>query len=489
MKECILGIDMGSTNTKVIAADTQGRQIAYSSRKTRTYSSREGFYEYDMDQMRENFVECLKETVQKCQGWQISAIGVSSLGETNALFDADGKPLHRAITWFDQRAVAQAKRISAALSDREIYRITGQFVSPKFGLCKLLWMLDEYPDLLNGASHFMSVEDMVLYHLSGVYATDYSIAARSLCFDRNERVWSKDILSAFSLPAELFPDPHPGATVIGKLQPEIAAVCGLPSGIPVCTGGHDHACALVSSGAYVNNWILDSTGTAETTICATTSPIDVDAGFKNGVCCYPHFGKKMYREITSAQACGASVEWFLRLFGSPKAAADETVYTALFHEAANADMKDTPIYVPYIRGLQENAAACGMFSGIRDSHSYAQFARALSEGMCFAIRDRLDHYERTGRGHYTDILVVGGLAQSDWLMNLKANILERNIHIPDCTEAAAMGAAMLAGIGTGLMQEDNVGCSVARRFTAGEDSDYYRQKYGRYLRAAAFANQ
>ena len=485
MKQCLIGIDMGSTNTKAIAVDPQGQTLAYASRQTKTYSSRPGFYEYDLEQMWESASACLKDVVAQLSDMEVCAIGVSSLGETGALIDTEGRPLHRAIAWFDQRATTQAARLEGLIPQREIYRISGQFISPKFGACKLMWLLDEAPDLLDRAARFMSVEDYILNRLSGACATDYSIAARTLCFDRRTLSWSGEVLLALKLPAELFPHASPGGTVVGTLLPETATRCGLPAGIPVCTGGHDHACALVSSGAYARDAILDSTGTAETTICAIDAPVEDETGFENSVCISPHFGKRLYRAIMSSQACGASIEWFLRTFGAPRSAGN--VYAALFEEAASVDPADVPLYVPYLRGLQENPGASGAFMGLRDGHSRAHMARAVAEGICFAIRDRLEHYEAAAGRHYDTVLAVGGLAQSAWFMGLKADIMNRHMEIPACTEAAALGAAQLAGIAVGLLNEADTATAPVGTFgPSAVESARYDEKFAAYRRAARF---
>lgn len=486
MKRCVLGVDMGSTNTKAIASDLEGRQIAYASRRTQMHSSRRGFYEYDLEEMWESALACLKEVAEQICDWEVCAIGVSSLGETNVLADAEGKPLHRAIAWFDLRAAEQEKRVRALRSDREIYRRTGQFLSPKFGLCKLMWILDSEPELLLRAKHFFSVEDFILHRLSGAAATDASIASRSLCYDIRKRQWDAELLSELGIPAGFFPEVLEGGSIAGTLLPEVARFCGLRSGIPVCTGGHDHACALVASGAYGQSSVLDSMGTSETTICALKTPVDEAQGFANGICCYPHFGQKPYRAITSMQACGASVEWFLRAFGAPEG----DVYSSLFREAASADALDTPIYVPYIRGLQENSRAAGAFTGLKDAHERRHMIRALMEGLCFGLRDRLESYERTQHCRFDSLRVVGGLAQSEWFLTVKASALNRPLEAPACTEAAAMGAAMLAGRAVNAIALEDISVKVARRYDPDPAlAEIYARKYPEYLSAARFVKQ
>ena len=487
MRNCLLGLDMGSTNTKAIAIDLQGRQIAYASRKTLTFSSKPGYFEYDLEQMWQNVLNCIKEVVNQLEEYCICAIGVSSLGETNVLIDRDGKPLHRAIAWFDQRAVSQTKRIAQSISGLEVHRITGQHLSPKFGLPKLLWTAENHPHLLRHAAHFMAVEDFILYRLCGKVATDYSIASRSLCFDINSNTWSQEILNLMHISSTLFPSPYPGGSMVGTLLPEVAQFCGMPSGTPVCTGGHDHACALFSSGAYTSDDILDSTGTAETIICACSQRIRYEQSYHSGICYSTHFGKRLYRAIMSSQACGASIEWFLRTFGV--AQRHENKYSALFEEASSVQVEDIPVYVPYLRGLQENASAAGAFVGLRDAHGQSHLARALIEGICFAIRDRLDSYEEASHANYSRILVVGGLAQSSWFLQLKSNIMERKIAVPDCTEAAARGAAMLGGIGIGLLNPDNIKTEIKHSFEPDNDLSVYQQRHTTYMRAARFCSE
>lgn len=488
MKNCLLGIDLGSTNTKAIAVDLNGCQVAYASRKTQTFSSKPGFFEYDLEQMWQNALACIREVAGQLAEHRVCAIGVSSLGETNVLTDREGKPLHRAIAWFDQRAVRQTRQIAGNIPGMEIHRITGQHLSPKFGLPKLLWMTETYPDLLSQAVHFMAVEDFMLYRLCGKIVTDYSIASRSLCFDIDARAWSQEILESMGLPLSLFPLAYPGGTVAGSLLPEVAQYCGIPSGIPVCTGGHDHACALLSSGAYAADDLLDSTGTAETIICAASQRIPYMQSYHSGICYSVHFGRQIYRAIMSSQACGASVEWFLRTVATVPS--QQNRYAELFSAAASVGSdEDVPIYVPYLRGLQEKADATGAFVGLRDAHDRRHLARAVLEGVCFAMRDRLDCYENASDACFRRVRAVGGLAQSNWFLQLKANIMERQMIAPDCTEAAARGAALLSGIAVGLLEEEHVGTTAVRCFEPQKNISCFRQRYAAYLNAARFCSQ
>lgn len=488
--DTIIGIDIGTTNIKAAIYNLAGRMVAFATRKTITHHSKPQYSEFDAEEIWECVRGCLSELAANPSCGNIQSIGISSFGESSVLIGKDGKPLYPIISWYDHRAAEQANTIESVIGKKELYGITGQFLSPKFGICKLLWIKDNVPEVFSKAYKCLAVHDYTIYRLTGIFATDYSMASRMMCFDIRKCDWARDILSTIGIPIRLMPEAHPGGTRIGMISSSIAASIGLKEGISVFTGGHDHACAAVAVNIFEDGVMLDSMGTAESTIVATQNIIDVGKGFDNQICVYPHFGSKPYRAITSMQACGATIEWFIRVFGALAVGADNediNIYEKLLIEATqSADRIGDLMFVPHIRGLQENPLAKGAFIGIEDSCDRGSFIRAISEGISFEMRRRIESCEQAFNTSYKTLRVVGGLSNSVRQMKIKAVITGKQIEIPECNEAASYGAALLCAIGAGMIDEGTLSDMYHKRAVYlpenGEVAMAYEAKYHRYVK-------
>ncbi len=483
----LLGIDVGTTNTKVLAFDPSGNQVAIAVEPTVTLHSAPGRSEYDALQIWASTASCLRKMMEALPEAEIVSIGVSSFGESAVLVDEDGEPLHHAIAWFDMRAQAYADSLARDFGTQALYGASGQFLSAKFGLPKILFLRDALGNTFHRAKKLLSMEDWILYRLTGKFCTDYSMAARSMMLDVRQRAWNEGLLAALSIPHWLLPKPLPGGALVGETLPKIAASTGLPAGIPVSTGGHDHACAAAAASLIDPSTVLNSLGTSEVIIGAMDGPVDVNLGFARGICTYPHFGRKNpYRFLTSMQASGASAEWALRLFGAPKGVEDP--YTLLLREAAQVSEPTEMIFLPYIRGLMEDPSAKGAILGIRDTYGRPEYALAVLEGVAMEILRTLEACQQATGRHFSTVRAAGGLSKSAWYMGLRASLMNRNVEISASAESAARGAALLGAIGAGVLDEKDIpswyvpGECYAPEARCAEE---YKEKYRRFL---AFAN-
>ncbi len=455
----IVGIDIGANNIRVAVYNLAGQLTYFTSRQNMIYHSKHGFSEYNAEEIWEGVNSCLKEVASNPASGFICSIGISSFGESSVLIDKSGKPCYPVIAWYDQRALEQTHEMERRIDKKLLYNITGQILSPKFGVCKLLWIKDNAPEAFHKAYKCLSMQDYIIYKLTNEFATDYSLASRMLCFDIKTLKWSHDIMNLLGIKYDLMPEAHPGGTKAGVLSNEASLSTGLLQGIPVFTGGHDHACAAIAVNILEDGTILDSMGAAETTIIADENILPADIGYKNALCVYPHFGRKLYRIITSIQASSSVFEWFSRTFGIPSLGASTKItdiFEKLMMEAEQSPSKTNLIFLPYIRGLQENSLAKGTFIGIDDTCDRGSFIRAVSEGICFELRRRVTSCEQATGMCYDTLRAVGDLSKSVRQMNLKASVTGKQIEIPDCSEAACYGAALLSAIGADIYAENEL---------------------------------
>lgn len=493
--DCVIGIDIGTTNIKAAAYSLKGKQLAFASQKMQVTHPQPGYSEHDPQEIWDKVTLCLKKILAQEEVGKVCALGVASFAEAGLPLGADGKPLYNIIAWYDQRTGPQAKQCADKIGTEKIYYITGHMLHRKFGLNKILWLKDNHPEIFEKTHVWLSMADYILYRLTGEYVSDYSLATKTLAFDVNTLQWSEEILTKVGVPKEIFPPVYPGGTVIGTVNSKAAAETGLSINTPVVTGGHDHACAAIGINIFESGVILDSMGTAEATIIAVEEPRLTKEAYNLRLCIYPHCGKALYRIMTSIHACGRSVEWFLSCFGDylqKIPGGKSNPYDKLMEAAASAPIgADGLLYIPHIRGVLGYPAASGGFLGIKDTHRFEDFSRALIEGLCYEMKDRLETTEEYYNTSYKTVRIVGGAAKSDFWMQTKATLSGRLVEIPENEEATSQGAALLAALGTKLFTDVKEAAScfyrVKARFEPEKNlSSVVEKNYLRYKKAADF---
>lgn len=452
-----IGIDLGTTNIKAVAYCPESYELPnilhFSEQTPKTYPSGSSVYEYDANALFDACIRVLTRLTAKLEHPNIRSISVSSMAESGVLMDRTNRPISTSITWFDPRTLPQAEALSSLLGREHIYEITGQLCSNKFGITKLLWYRQNQSSLFSAAQRWLSINDYILYRLSGELVCDYSIASRTMAFDIHTLRWSDEILSAAQLPHSMFPQAVPGATMIGTLRPEITAALGLREAPAVVTGGHDHACAAVGAGAIVPGSVLDSMGTSEVAVFPINEAITSPALYAAQANIYPHCSDTLYRVLTSMQACGASMNWFLNTLGSgigQEAAATGVDAHAYLQDVAEACEECPELqYYPFLRGSQEHPDAGGVFFGFHDCHNIAHFSKALLDGLCCEFTYQLRLLTSALGQNVKSITAVGGPTRSSYLMQRKSSVSGLELRCPDCQESAAFGAALLGSIGCG----------------------------------------
>ncbi len=260
----LVGIDVGTTNTKTVIFDVEtGHISAVGSCRTIARHPIAEWSEFDAEDLWGTVLQSIQAAVQHCdQPERIRAISVASMGESAFPIDAEGNVLYPAIAWYDQRTVAESQWWEDTVGQERIFNITGQILHPVFGVNKLLWLRNHVPQVFERIHHWLSIEDFVLWKLSGSFATDYSIASRTMLFDQSTLTWSEPLLQQAGLPAMWFSPAFPSGTAIGTVRKEVAEKTGLPQQAIVSTGGHDHLCGALAAGVTRPGHLLESMGTA-----------------------------------------------------------------------------------------------------------------------------------------------------------------------------------------------------------------------------------
>lgn len=461
----LLGIDIGTTNSKAGLYDMNGNAIAIASRPTQTFQDPKGFQYYDPDQMWETVASAIREVTEKAASEQtnrsddspstssstdrlkIAAIGITSMAESGVFIHKQtGKPASPFLPWFDTITQPQAEHISAQSDMYERFTATGLRGSFKLGLAKILWIREHYPEALNDAV-WLSASGYIAYRLTGQMAVDYTLGARTYAFRIDTKQWDKDWIRSFGLSENIFPEALPSDAVMGHVQSHLEDI-GLTEGTPVTIAGHDHVCSAMAVGAIVPEKVYDSMGTAETLVgTLPEKPLgrrEYNAGLSFGC----HIAKGRYFWMGGNSSSGGSVEWLRKQLGDP-----ELDYPTLLQLLADVPEEPTGIlYHPYLTGSgapQPNPRMKASFIGITAQHSRGDLIKAVLEGTAYQLESIRREAEGIAGQPITRLTVVGGGTRNPYWLQVKADIVGCELEIPHIEEATMAGAAMTAGIAAG----------------------------------------
>ncbi|GAK56864.1 carbohydrate kinase, FGGY [Candidatus Vecturithrix granuli] len=459
----LLGIDIGTTNWKAVLYTYSGETVARSVTPTITHHAESGSAVYHVEDIWQGVCTLCQDILAQCrkeqpafQPEQIRGVAITGMGEAMVPLDAQRQPLYEVIAWFDPRTEPQARWLEEQDPEARIFRTTGLSFSPIYSLCKLLWIREHEPAIFEKAVKWLTMPDFVMFKLSGEYATDYSEASRTLCFDITRKTWSPELLDLAGLDASVLPPAYCGGTMIGRVHQRASQETGLASGTPVVTGGHDHICGALAVGAFQGNVMLNSCGTTESLVLSlptlSLGNLPPDQQLTHGC----HVARDMYYMITGIYVAGAELQRFKNLFAGE--ADDDAVWQQLMDEARQAGAgSDGVLFLPHSRGANVpplNPRSCSALLGLRAHHQRGHIIRAVIEGLCYETRRLLTIMEQQA-GTSVDLLRVAGSARNTFWLQVKADVLNKSIEVPKMTEGSCLGAAMLAGIGADIYRDEN----------------------------------
>lgn len=461
----LLGIDIGTTNWKAVLHTYSGETVAKSVTPTQTHYGEAGRASYRAEEIWNGVCTLTQDILDQCRKQehlntfhpdQISGVAVTGMGEAIVPLDTHQQPLYQVIAWYDPRTEPQARWLAEQDSDNWIFRATGLSFSPIYSLCKLLWIREHEPAVFDKAVKWLTMPDWVMFKLSGEYATDYSEASRTMCFDILKKTWSPDLLQLAGLDASVLPALYPGGTMIGRVHQQASRETGLAAGTPVVTGGHDHICGALAVGVFQENVSLDSCGTTESLVLSlhknALKNLSQDHQITHGC----HVAREMYYMITGIHVAGAELQRFKNLLVGKSD--DDAVWQKFMDEA-----RDVPpgaeglVFLPHSRGSNVppvDPDSCSALIGLRAYHQRGHIIRAIVEGLCYEAKRLLTTMEQAAGTSVEQLRVVGSARNTFWLQ-VKANILNKPLEVPNMTEGASMGAAMLAGIGTEVYHDQD----------------------------------
>lgn len=444
----LVGVDIGTTNLKAVVFNAAGELVARASAPTPTHYPRPGWAYYDPDELWRGIVHVLRTAIaQVSHPRQIVSIACASIGETAIPIDRDGRPTFHAIAWFDRRTESQARFLAQHLGTDRVTRVSHLDIHPMFGLCKLMWLHEHEPDAYARTVAWLNVADYAAFKLSGVIASDYSLASRTLALNLRDLRWDADLIRDAGIKPSLFANLVASGTRLGTVLSDVAAAIGLPETTIVAAGGHDHVCAALALGVTVPGTVLDSIGSAEAIFLPVQHPIADPVLARMGYAQGAHVAGGYYLmggQFTS----GAAIEWFRHTL------IQDATYDSLIEEAQRVPAGSLGVtFLPHLRSANtphNDAQAMGAFIGLTTDADQGVLFRALLEGIAFEMRSALEPLVQSAGAQTDQIVAAGGGTRNPLLMQIKADVFARPIVVRSDEEATALGAAMLGGLAAGV---------------------------------------
>ena len=443
----VLALDAGTTSLKGVLFDTAGNAIASELVEYDLEKPRPDIVELDSEvywQALANVVRNIIET-SRVDPSQIVAMGITSQGETLTVVDREGRPLRRSIVWLDNRSRAEADEIGRRFVADEIYHITGQQeMLPTWTATKILWLRNHQPQVFQRAHKFLLVEDYLVYRLTGRYVTDPALCASTLYLDLTENRWWPPMLEFLGITDKQLPQLHQSGTPIGTLTAEIAEKLGLSAETIVVTAPIDQVAGAVGAGNIRPGIVSETTGAA-LALCATFDELNYDP--LRLVALNGHADKDHYVLFPWVPTAGMLLRWFRDELGGG------LDYNQLCREAAEvAPGAEGLIVLPHFSGAgcpNPDPDMRGVFWGLTLSHTRAHVVRAILESIAFMLRGNLNMLEELGT-EINEVRSLGGATRSDLWMQIKADVCQKNLTVMECEEAACLGVAMLACVGSDI---------------------------------------
>lgn len=444
----IIGIDIGTTGVRSVAYQAgQTCAMAMATTEYPLFTDQTGVAEQDANTLLLSTLAVMKRTVTDLgdRANDVAGIAISSVLHSFLAISEEGTPLTRLMTWGDSRGQIYLDEVKAQLDVESLYHRTGCPIHPMYSLLKMYWLKKTHPDVFAKAAWFGSIKDVVFHHFTGKRMVDRSIASGSGCYNIQTLEWDKTVLSLLGIDdkrmVKVVPTTH--------YEPMSESICervGLPHNVPVVIGAGDGMMANIGVGAIRPGQINITIGTSGAIRMASKEP---RTDIKRRTWCY-NVTDDRWMLGGAINNGGVSFRWARDKFAETEQRVADKLglnpYALLTTYAEKvAAGSDGLIILPFFTGERApnwNADARGTMLGLTLNHDKRHIIRATLEGICYRMRSVLESLEElTGKGE--EIRVSGSFTHSPVWLQILADVIGREINVPDVDEGAAYGAAVM----------------------------------------------
>lgn len=465
--DAFIGADIGTGSCKVVAFDQGGTMLALQSLEYPTLYPQSGFAEQDPKVILNSLAECLKLVAAQLKNlnYQIGAIGFSSYFHSVLAVDKNNEPLTNCLVWADSRSVGLVEEIKKATPPNAWYSRTGCQLHPMYPPGKILWWKQNLPEIFNKTAKFLSIKEYIVSELFGTYLVDTSLASASGLFNFNTMTWDAEILDYVGINSRHLSEPVSSQTILRGLRPHWAAATGIDQSVPWVIGAGDGVLSSVGTGTVIPGVMTAMIGTSGA--LRVLSPIPrVDP--KGRTWCY-HLTGDMWVLGGAINSGGIVYRWFRDKFaGEFKQGTEPPPYEILNHMVDAVPLGAAGmLLLPHLSGERSpywNANARGVLFGIGLEHNKSHLARAIIEGITYAMYSVFVALEEL-TGQSQEIRATGGFARSKSWLEIVSDVFGREVKVPQVLEGSAFGAAILAMVALGYLPDIQ---SARKMVTIGE---------------------
>ncbi|MBD1422668.1 gluconokinase [Sphingobacterium chuzhouense] len=444
----IIGLDIGTSSTKAIAFDQIGTIITQFSVPYPILSPQSGFYEQDPLQIYEACIRAVSEVMDalknSSQEYRLEGIALSSAMHGVIAMDDMGTPLTNCIIWADTRSQDIADNLRGTSAGHQLFRETGTPIHPMSPLCKLIWINKHMPNIFHKTHKFIGIKEYIFFQLFRTYVVDYSIASATGLLDIHRMHWSELALSKAGITDKQLSSLVSVDYVLTVDNEATACLWGIPIGTPFVIGASDGCLANLGVGATTPGIASVTVGTSGA-IRVVTDRSNTDS--KERVFSYI-LRPGEFVVGGAINNAGVVRKWFMEQFMSefPQLSLGMDAAALFDNEVRSvAPGSDGLIFLPYVTGERApywDAKAKGVYFGIQLQHSRAHFARAMIEGMLFALLSVGIALEETTQP-IEIIYASGGLARSVLWVQMLADVFNKPVYVKENVESSAWGAAII----------------------------------------------
>lgn len=445
MTKYILALDQGTTSSRALLFDDQGRVVDMAQKEFTQYFPQPGWVEHDAMEIWESQLEVTKEVLDRVpKEATVSCMGITNQRETTILWHRDtGKPIHNAIVWQDARSSAYCQDISTDENIALVRSKTGLIINPYFSATKIKYILDTVPDARSLAAEgklaFGTVDSWLLWNLSegNVHATDITNASRTMLYNIHEECWDEELLDLFDIPKSILPevkdcDSHFGDSFLN---------------IPITGMAGDQQAALFGQMCIKPGMAKNTYGTGCFIVVNTGAKAVTSKNNMLTTIAWKVNGGINYAMEGSVFVAGSAIQWLRDGLGIINSAEESEKY------ASEIDHNDGVYLVPAFVGLGAphwDADARGTLIGLTRGSTRAHICRAALESIAYQTADVIKAMEDDLGEQINHLKVDGGGTHNKLLMQFQSDILEATVQVPEVQETTALGAAYLAGLGAGI---------------------------------------
>jgi len=477
----LLGLDISTTGAKALLIDDKGAVVASHTTPQPISQPKPLWSEQNPADWWEGMVQAIRAVIAANPSAAAQIAGIGLTGQMHGLvcLDAAGNVLRPAMLWNDQRTQAECDWITQTVGAQRLIALTGNRALTGFTAPKIIWVRNHEPEVYAKIAHILLPKDYIRFKLTGDYHTDMAGAAGTLLLDVANRTWSAEVLRALDIPLEWMPKTHEGTQITGSVSAAGAAATGLAAGVPVVGGGGDQAAQAVGVGAVSAGVVALTVGTSGVVFAPLQSYAYEPDGRLHAFC---HAVPGQWHFMGVMLSAAGSLQWYRDTL------APGVDFDALISEAAAvAPGAEGLQFLPYLTGERTphpDPLARGAFIGLTTRHTRAHLTRAVLEGISFGLRDSFELIKASEAGKVIQqIRVSGGGAKSPLWRQIMADIFGQNLVTVEALEGAAMGAALLAGVGVGVWGDVHAATAqihTADPTTPGENQAAYERIYGVY---------